>query len=29
MKIDYVVPYVDGSDPAWLDVFMKCKKEAN
>lgn len=27
MKIDYVVPYVDGSDPEWLNVFIKYKKE--
>ena len=28
MKIDYVAPYVNGTDPDWLNVFIKHKKEA-
>lgn len=23
MRVDYVIPYVDGTDPAWLDLYEK------
>ena len=25
-EIDYVVPYVDGTDPEWVSLYMKNKK---
>ena len=26
MNIDYVIPYVDSTDPIWLKQYMKMKK---
>ena len=25
-KIDYVIPYVDGTDPTWLNLYLKNRK---